>query len=255
VCDDVEGCSDPAACNYVEGNIDPFTSYVGPCLQLDTHKVHTEGDLAGMITYRMYFHAPEEYPDYFVVGLSGSNGLSYGSTWTSDPYYDYDPTHPPLEISTSTSFFQHPLGTHVSSGIQAILFSSFPDLEYDSWVTIGHAPENGPPPQAISSVASPDQDWITAFELGGDILMNDAVGGLWFIVPLNDSLGYADSLGRVLLGQLTTDGVVNASINVQPYEGYATGGFTYPEYFEISSQTCTTSNLCIYPDQNGECNE
>lgn len=234
VCDDVEGCSDPEACNYVAGNIDPFTSYVGPCLQLDTHKVHTEGDLAGTITYRMYFHAPEEYPDYFVTAVYGGDGGDFL----------------PLEISTSTTFFQHPLGSSVSSDIQALLFGSFPELEFDSWVTIGHAPELGPAPQSIAILAPPDQPWDLIFESGSDLIIDSSLGGFWYILWGSDSLGFPDSLGRVLLGQFTTDGEISASVSIAPIENW-----DFPRYEGLDSQSCTTSNLCIYPNQDGECDE
>lgn len=238
VCDDVEGCSDPSACNYTEGNIDPNSSFVGPCLELDSHKVHLEGPLAGMVTYRMYFHIPDfpdYFPDYRVVGVGGESGSNYST---------------PLVISTTTSFYQHPLGSAVSSEVLGALFDAFEELQYDSWVTIGHSPENGPSPQTISTLTSPNQPWELIFESGENLVMDDLLGGAWFILPGDNSLGLPDNLGRVLLGQFTTDGMMYANVNVTPLETLT----NYTQILGLTSESCVVSDLCTYPDSEGNCN-
>ena len=233
VCDDVEGCSDPAACNYQEGNIDPFTSFVGPCLQLDTHKVHIEGALAGMVTYRMYFHSPNQDDYIIAIGGDGSDGT-------------------PLDIlfisPSDDIFYQHPLGAPAATGIITELFPLYPELEYDSWVTITHAPEDGVPEQPINlqqNLQGPS--WITTFEEGSGFVLDGIFGGTWYILPdpgSGSTMGMPDSEGRVLIGQFTTSGTIDAQATVASYDS---------EFWTVTNESCFASDLCTYPDASGNC--
>lgn len=230
VCDDVEGCSDPAACNYQEGNIDPFTSFVGPCLQLDTHKVHIDGPLAGMVTYRLYFH-PVDHED-ITVAVQG-DGVN------------------PLVVESTDSFYQHPLGSPVATAISTLLYPSFPELQYDSWVTISYSPEDGLPEQQITTFASNENPWVSTFEGGGSIVMNTISGGLWGIQFGGiGTMGLADSVGRTLVGQFTTAGAPSATMNVGLHVDSPSGNELYQG---LSTQSCTQSDLCTYPDAQGNC--
>lgn len=240
VCDDVEGCSDPAACNYQEGNIDPFTSFVGPCLQLDTHKVHIDGPLGGMITYRMYYH-PADEDNSFLTAVWGELAVDLdflGNSFSGDA---------PLAIETTSTFFQHPIGGAASDAISNLetLLPFYPELLYDSWVTIGHAPELGPAEASINLNVSPNDDWALEFEAGGDILIDDVLGGMWFILNNGQEQGQPDDDGRILIGQFTTDGEMTATINTQLW------GFIFD--VQLSTESCQTSDLCSYPDVNGNC--
>jgi hypothetical protein len=235
VCDDVEGCSDPAACNYQEGNIDPFTSFVGPCLQLDTHKVHIDGPLAGMVTYRMYFHNPSE--DDYIVGIGGSSGNS-----GLDPVYI---------LPTSGEFYQHPLGSHIATGVYVSLFELYPELEFDSWVTISYAPEQGIAEQPINTAVDPNQNsWIDEFEDGFGLIFDTSVGGGWYIVPsFSGTMGFPDGEGRVLIGQFTTAGLIDAQVSVA--RNSSSGGDHY--WWSVEDGSCVQSDLCDYPDADGNC--
>ena len=85
-------------------------------LTVETYAVHTDGPLDGKTTYRVYMDCV--YADDKVSSISG----------------DY--IHP-LDVTTTTSFYQHGIGLQTPSTINPILFDFFPDLEFDSWVTIG----------------------------------------------------------------------------------------------------------------------
>ena len=43
----------------------------------------------------------------------------------------------PSSVTTTADFFHSALGGPTPNGINSLLFPVFPDLEYDSWVTIG----------------------------------------------------------------------------------------------------------------------
>ena len=75
-----------------------------------------KGPLSGMTTYRLYFVSA--HPMDFVSAVFG------------DAEY-------PLAIETTTSFYQDALGGTTPNGIFPTLYSTFPSLAYDSWVTIG----------------------------------------------------------------------------------------------------------------------
>ena len=113
LCDEEEGCSDPVACNYDPTAVVTEADY---CLIVDTVQVHTLGDLAGMTTYRYYVKCAN--PADFVSAVSGD-------------------ANNPMAVTTTTSFFHDALGGVTPNGINPPLFGTFPNLQYDSWVTIG----------------------------------------------------------------------------------------------------------------------
>ena len=202
LCDEEEGCGDPEACNYDPSAIVVEDDY---CLIVDTVATHTTGALAGMTTYRYYVKCAN--PADFVSSVTG------------------DVTNP-VTVSTTTGFYQDELGGVTPNAITPFLFGSFPDLQYDSWVTIGlsEAPDAGIGEAAISTVQGSENPWATNFEpgfgaLGGSIVIDDNVGGGWFALN-GDANGIAanSSDQRVLVAQLTTDGAVEGNFYVQVFE-------------------------------------
>ena len=155
--------------------------------------------LCGFKTYRMY--AQTAGPDEKVSAAFGYDGI-------------------PLELTSSTSFFNSTIGGATPNNIFPTLFDTpgFEDTQYDSWVTIGidRAPtflgyEYG----NITTIG----DWVNSFEPGGgmpggNVLVNDVVGASWFTFP-NLANTDPDEDQRVLLGQFTTDGIVSGSLGVQ----------------------------------------
>jgi hypothetical protein len=49
----------------------------------------------------------------------------------------------PMNVAVSTTFYQAPVGGAFAQGINPLFFSAFPELQYDSWFTIGSADSNG----------------------------------------------------------------------------------------------------------------
>jgi hypothetical protein len=100
----------------------------------------------------------------------------------------------PLIIESSTSFYQNQFGGYGTPSES--LFSFFPSLEYDSFVTIGLLNDTG---DAMMDIGI---DW-TDFEDNGGAIWTD--NGTWFATPDDPQVFEQD--GRVLIGQFTTDGV------------------------------------------------
>ena len=199
ICDELEGpgCTDPTSCNY-----DPLASVDdGSCvteaygLDVDVVMEHTTGDLAGQTTYRLYVTTP--HTDDFLVMVFG------------------DATSP-LNLSSTTSFYQNSIwGGFLGSEINPAAFPIDPDAEYDSWLTIGldQAAGDG----ETDPTLTPGYP-ISTFESGGDLIINDIVGGgVYLTSPDGSSNGVSGADQRVLVAQLTTDGIISGTIYCQMY--------------------------------------
>ena len=156
---------------------------------------HTSGDLAGQTTYRL-----------FIKGQSPADKLS--SVFGNGDL--------PLNINTSTSWYQDPVGSNYGSSINPLLFGIIPSLPYDSWVTIGieQVPNTALGEAEVQGVSSPGQNWLAAFSAGGGIDIDDVTGGAWFVT--NDATnGIAGDGLSMLVAQFTTDGVISGTLNFQ----------------------------------------
>ena len=169
------------------------------CLDVEVVALHNEGPLEGMTTYRLYATLPG--PQDVVTTVFG------------------DVTHP-TSLVTTTEWYQDENGGQFPCANNPILFGLFPELEFDSWLTIGIA---GPPvaadgedcPQVVMSTGSP---FATEFENGQSFAIDDLIGSAWFCVPSNTN-GLPDEDGRVLLAQLTTDGDIDGVLYLQVLPG------------------------------------
>jgi len=169
------------------------------CLDVEVAVIHTEGPLVGLTTYRLYATLPG--PADVVTTVFG------------------DIEHP-TALLTSTEWYQNENGGQFPCANNPLLFDLFPELEYDSWLTIGI---DGPPdpvlgqdcPQVVMSNGSP---FATEFENGQSFVIDDLIGSAWFVVPSNTN-GLPDENGRVLLAQLTTDGDLDGVLYMQVLPG------------------------------------
>ena len=117
----------------------------------------------------------------------------------------------PMTVGVSTSFYQDAVGAVLAQTINTLFFTTFPSLEYDSWFTIGSTDANG-----TSDVQQVGMDsYFEAFENGGGFTIDTFIGGSWFVLPNQSADAEAGADGRVLVGQFTTDGVVNLTLNFQ----------------------------------------
>ena len=176
-------------------------------LQLEEVITHSGGELDGMTTYRLYVNCLD--PLDFVSSCSG------------------DATNP-LEIaSTATpAWYNSPFASGWNAqAINPVFFSFFPDLVYDSFLTIGAEDSTTPSAEQCSGqwggINVPEE--FNENGPGQSVLLNDQVGGAWFsLFPgLDDADSHPAFAGedlRVLVAQLTTSGEVSGQIQIQVFK-------------------------------------
>ncbi|MDG2426451.1 MAG: hypothetical protein P8M07_07710, partial [Flavobacteriales bacterium] len=165
-------------------------------------------DLTGFNTYRLY--ATTVNSADFVSAVYGNS-------------------ESPLSINTTTSYFHSSFAGLTSAGSNPLLVSVYPDVAYDSYVTIGLAgPADLLSGEADPQMAtSPSQNFGAIFDpgagaAGANLVIDDLVGGTWFV--LNTAVnGTAGADLEVLIGQFTTDGDFSGTVNVQVFENGAGG--------------------------------
>ncbi len=191
----------------------------GVALQIDT--VATNG-VPGTTTYRLY--AVLTNPDDC---LSAVVGEGTDATW----------------ITSTAPFYQHELGGVTPSSIDPILFEFYPDLEYDSWVTIGidRAPDASLEEDVVQVVES--SPWIGDFNAGSSLALNSAFGDGWFAFPTSANCRPNED-GRVLLAQLSTSGHLSGQVYVQVLSGGPGGA--------DNRYTLSFGNACTADDGNQE---
>ena len=91
-------------------------------------------------------------------------------------------------------------------------------MEFDSWLTMGLDGPAGDNELAPSTIGDLNNGWVSNFEAGMNILIEDSIGGAMFVT--NDAgttniVSGADQ--RILIGQFTTDGVMSGVVNVQMF--------------------------------------
>ncbi|MDE0979360.1 MAG: hypothetical protein OSA78_05140, partial [Flavobacteriales bacterium] len=129
----------------------------------------------------------------------------------------------PLSMTTTDGFFNSPFGSTTASGINPMFYAFAPELEGDSWVTIGIESQPTGDQAPISTVESANQPWVSTFASGSandgdDLAMDDATGGAWYVLN-GSSNGLPDAANnRVLFMQMTTSGGFSGTMNVQVFE-------------------------------------
>lgn len=182
------GCTNFFALNYdSQATLDNGTcTFNPPGYQGLSFELVSENAIAGYNTYRVY-------ADF------AFNGDQVAAVFGQDVT--------PLTISTTGTFYQNVLGGAFSTSINQGLFATQPDLEFDSWLTIGT--ESGPNSLFVLNVNT------TSFEAGGSLNINDPDGGAWYVLPDEEALAFPDANGKVLLAQLTSNGDISIQLNLQ----------------------------------------
>jgi len=185
----IPGCDDPDALNYnpAATENDGSCTYPAPSFSgLSFEEVAVDG-VAGYTTYRVYANFTNPFDQLVAV-------------------YGLDTA--PLSVTTTGTFYQDANGGPTSLDINSALFGAFPDLEYDSWFTIGNEENTANGLQLTGTDFS-------SFNAGGAFTINDAVGGVIYVFPDAQPSAFPDAMGRVLIAQLSTNGFVDLSINLQ----------------------------------------
>ena len=223
-------CTDESACNY-----DDF-DWSGYCLTIEPYQVHSgeAGDetLDGQVTYRIYARC--ENPTDFVTSVSGDSEF-------------------PTRIQSTEPFFQSPFGGLLGSDQSPALFAFFPSAAYDSYVTIGLTESPGAGEGSINTVESSEAPWGSNFESGSDLMIDDAVGGAWFIFN-GQTNGIAGDDHKVLLAQVTTAGSLSGSMYVQFFiNGSPANEVRELIDFENACIAPEGTDTCEYPEANYDC--
>ena len=130
----------PQLSNVVTSSTDAPLGY---WLEVEQVAFHEEGELAGQTTYRLFMHMLNE--DDFLSSCSG------------------DADSPLVLESTSGGWYNHPLNpSWNASGVNPAAFATFPELAFDSYLTLGATAANDNHPEYSSG----DVDWTHEFEGG-----------------------------------------------------------------------------------------
>jgi hypothetical protein len=150
---------------------------------------------------------------YLTLEVVDNGGVVAGTTFDLYAYVDaggrvdavYGDGANTLSIGVDGgNFFQSVYGGNTSMDINPAFLPLFPELQYDSYVTIGLTDNGG---NALNNIGI---DW-TGFAAGGTLSTDN---GTWFVTP-DDAQG-DESGGRVLLGRFTIDGgELVGSVNLQ----------------------------------------
>ena len=183
----------------------------------------------------------------------------------------------PTYINTTTDFYHAALGAGTPNGINSLLFPVYPDLAYDSWVTIGleGVPNAAIGEASISTVQATDNPWMTNFDPGGglpgdNVAIDDMIGGAWYALN-GDANGIAGADLQVLIGQFTTTGELSGQVYCQVFingngqtefrDTFFFGadaeveGCTDLEACNFDAEATTNDDSCEYPEAGYDCDE
>ncbi|MDG2363459.1 MAG: hypothetical protein P8L80_05095, partial [Flavobacteriales bacterium] len=218
----------------------------GLCTGLTYEVISSDPLGTGAATYRLYANFTD---------LASEVTAMYGTDLTP---WEMIATHP-------DGFYNDAVGADFGGSVNPLFFAAFPAMEFDSWFTIGAQPGDD---DGLNSAFDAALTSMADFNSGGDFIVDTFIGGSVFVVPGANSQGVPVD-GRVLLGQFTTSGQVNALVNVQVRDQageshYAEGlTMTFPQV-EVGCMDATACNYnpaaeldngsCIYiVDECGVC--
>ncbi len=196
------------------------------------------GQPEGTYTYRVYAELANS--DDFLFGVYGHSSMGYCSS---------------LEISTTTSFYNYAGIATTGAEINEVFFPIFPEIEADSWVTIG-ASNNTFTDGDITLLNGSGQTFESSFNVD-DGLSFYSEEAYYYILP-NQEVGLPiGPNNRVLLGQFTTSGALSLKLNmVVDVHGNSENRIEY-----VWDDTCIGSDLAsgleqVHPALTfGECND
>lgn len=181
----------------------PFNSPPDYHFTVETVMNHTEGELAGQTTYRVYLNGVSPLDYLTACGGDDLNPLILGSTsgsWHNSIY------------NSSWN----------ASGINPAFFSFLPNLAFDSYMTIG-AGDILEEPQIHPSLVDYNDELLNEFDEDGpgQNLTHDGIGIVWFspfpgIENPSHPAFFGDDL-KVLVAQFTTAGEVYGQMSVQVF--------------------------------------
>jgi hypothetical protein len=213
---DLPGCTDPDACNYnAAATVDDGSCTYPPADNLDCNgNCLNDADGDGICDEDEVAQSSFVQLGYDVVGQNTVDGATTYRVWVelADPteqlvaVYGFDSV--PLTITTTTAFYQNPLGGPLATNYNPALLPVDSLLAFDSWLTIG-GQDNSADVNTIGLDFGPFEG------SGGTIVADNVNGGSVFIYPDLEPAAFPDADGHVLIAQLTTDGEVSLTVNLQ----------------------------------------
>ncbi len=227
---------------------------LGYNLEVVVHVSHDAGILAGMTTYRVYMNC-----------ASATDYLSSCSGDASSPLV--------MNTTSPEGWFNSPFNAGpFAQGVNPLFFGAFPELAFDSFLTLGAVDSSSPPAEHPSSIwGSIDLTaQFTGDGAGQSTTVNDSLGGAWYIpypgIALAGShVAFAGEDLRILVAQITTAGLLSGQIQCQifregvqsneirevfPMTGVvvmeAVGGCTDPEAPNFDPEAEEDDGSCIY---------
>ena len=116
-------------------------------------------------------------------------------------------------------------GAVTGDAYPCIIYGSQPLAEYDSYITIGLNCNNDASANPIYTAEDQSQAWQiqtfgTAPHGSGSVIVNSTIGGTWFVLPDNPNSEAGSDL-KILLAQVTTDGNICGTFNLQEFPNYS----------------------------------
>ena len=214
-------------------------------LEVEAYQVHstTEGValLDGMTTYRLY-----------ITNLGATDFVSsiYGNN------------EDPLEISVPEGVYNSGFNASWSaSGISPVFVGLFPEMEYDSYATIGlsqSAATSGISGAADPSVVEDPLEQITPMFIvdGSTGVSVSSVTGIAYYILNGNPVGLPDANGRVLIMQITTTGSISGTLNVQIFPNGIGENFpTFTYVFDGVGLQAAVGACLADTDEDGICDE
>lgn len=167
---------------------------------------------------------PEGYSTWRIYAL-----LQNDDDFLSSVYAVAD--EPAIEITTSTDhIWNAALGGVTATEVYEALYSNFPSLEYDSWVTIGADSNESNSDYEVDQIASApsgtviDDAFSSTSSTEDEIDSNlSVIDGAWYhLNPDADGIATGTD-NRVLIAQVTTDGDISVCMNFQVFLHGMTG--------------------------------
>ena len=239
-------------CGLCDGNSSQGLPYF---LSTEVVQDHIGGELDGMTTYRVFLNCLNE-TDY----LAGVYGYS---------------NYPLVLESSSGSWYNDIANTGWNAqGINPAFYVFFPDLAYDSFLTIGAEDATTPPAQQPFS-AWGDIDASQQFLNEGpgyNIVVDDETGGAWYtpfpgLEAAGSHVAFAGEDLQILIAQFTTAGTISGQLSCQiflegnqeceyrPYLSYPSNiaGCTDEEACNYAPLVGLDDGSCLYLDACGVC--
>ena len=175
----------------------------GYCISMEEVATHSGGVLDGQTTYRLYLNCLNE-TDY-LSSCSGDAGNPLVISSTEDWYNDGAAT------------------TWNAQGISPLFLTFFPDLAYDSFLTIGAEDATTPAAEHPSTVwGGIDASAQFVGGPGSSVTVDDATGGAWY-TPFpgaefaGSHVAFAGADLKILIMQITTAGELSGQAQLQVF--------------------------------------